>query len=334
MANPLIPNYCADPTAVEYEGRLYVYGTNDHQQYQFDVNGKNTYEKIKSLVMMSTDDMINWTYHGTIDVQPLAPWIIAAWAPSIVSRIEADGKTHFYLYYSNSGWGVGVLTAASPAGPWTSPLSKSLIDGNTPGLGEKCKNAFDPGVVIDDDGTCWLSFGGSGQYDNIEENYIPGGARIVKLGSDMISITSEIIEIPAPYHFEASELNFINGTYIYTYNTNWGKREKWEIEGHVAPTACCMSYMTTKTPLVPESWEYRGNYFKNPGENGMEYSNNHTHLHKFKGEYYLFYHTLMLQKMNGVDGGFRSIFADKIEVDENTLQIKMTYPTLAGISTT
>ena len=32
-ANPISPNiFCADPTAVEYNGRLYVYGTNDQQQ--------------------------------------------------------------------------------------------------------------------------------------------------------------------------------------------------------------------------------------------------------------------------------------------------------------
>lgn len=34
-ANPVLDFlYCADPTAVEYNGRLYVYGTNDHQQYE------------------------------------------------------------------------------------------------------------------------------------------------------------------------------------------------------------------------------------------------------------------------------------------------------------
>ena len=34
-ANPISPNiFCADPTGVEYEGRLYVYGTNDQQQYE------------------------------------------------------------------------------------------------------------------------------------------------------------------------------------------------------------------------------------------------------------------------------------------------------------
>jgi arabinoxylan arabinofuranohydrolase len=317
--NPLITNmYCADPTAVVYEGRLYVYGTNDHQQYLHDKNGKNTYEKIKSLVMMSTDDMLNWTYHGIINVEELAPWIMASWAPSIVSRIEADGKTHFYLYYSNSGFGVGVLTATSPTGPWTSPLEKSLIDADHPAVNHKW-TPFDPGVVIDKDGVGWMSFG-AGEPGT---EYMPGGSHIVKLGSDMISLASEVTKIPAPYHFEASELNYINDTYVYTYNTNWKPRTDWTTSGFKAPapTRCSMVYMTTKTPLDPESWVYRGQYFKNPGDNGFDDSNNHTHLHKYKGEYYLFYHTLELQKNLGVTGGFRSIFVNKAEVNETTLEI-------------
>ena len=33
-ANPISPCvFCADPTAIDYKGRLYVYGTNDTQQY-------------------------------------------------------------------------------------------------------------------------------------------------------------------------------------------------------------------------------------------------------------------------------------------------------------
>ena len=32
--NPISPCvFCADPTAIDYKGRLYVYGTNDHQQF-------------------------------------------------------------------------------------------------------------------------------------------------------------------------------------------------------------------------------------------------------------------------------------------------------------
>ena len=73
-ANPISPNiFCADPTAVEYEGRLYIYGTNDHQQYNaVGDDGKNTYEQIKSLVVFSTDDMVNWIYHGRIEIGEIA----------------------------------------------------------------------------------------------------------------------------------------------------------------------------------------------------------------------------------------------------------------------
>ena len=47
-ANPVLDFlYCADPTAVEYNGRLYVYGTNDHQQYE--EAEKNSYEKRTSM---------------------------------------------------------------------------------------------------------------------------------------------------------------------------------------------------------------------------------------------------------------------------------------------
>lgn len=95
-ANPLLDFiFVADPTSVEYNGRLYVYGTNDTQQLDsVGKDGKNTYQYIHSLVMLSTDDMVNWTYHGLIDVKALSPWGIASWAPSIVSRVESDGKTY------------------------------------------------------------------------------------------------------------------------------------------------------------------------------------------------------------------------------------------------
>lgn len=327
-ANPLLDfQYMADPTAVVHDGRIYVYGTNDHQQY--DVvgrNGKNTYQHIHSLTMVSSDDMVNWTYHGVINVKALAPWGMASWAPSIASRKEADGKTHFYLYYSNSGSGVGMLTATSPVGPWTDPLGKCVVDGNTPGLG-KCKAPFDPGVVIDDKGIGWLSFGGGDSDD-----YIPGDARIVRLANDMKTLDSEIVEIKAPYHFEANELNYLNGTWIYTYNTNWKNRDAWPHKDIDKPSRCCMSYMTSRTPLETDSWTYRDNYFKNPGDYGMSDSNNHTHLVKFQGKYYLFYHSLGLQDSRDLKVGVRSICVEEIEVNEKDLTIHMGTATAKGVS--
>ena len=321
--NPLLSNiFCADPTAVEYEGRLYIYGTNDHQQYEaVGAEGSNTYEHIKSIVMISTDDMVNFTYHGTINVGEICPWAFASWAPSITSRVEDDGLTHFYLYFSNSGWGTGVITATSPTGPWSDPLGNSLIDGNTPGL-DGCQSPFDPGVCIAENGTGWLSFGGG-----------TDGARIVKLGSDMLSLDSEIKKIPSPFHFEASELNYINGTYVYTYNNDWsGHYENWDNESVFAPPQCSMSYLTTKTPLDPDSWVYQDYYFRNPGEQGLEYSNNHTHLQKYQGKYYLFYHALFPQKSLGTTGGFRSLCVNEAQVDEENVKISPVTGTREGVS--
>ena len=327
--NPLLDfNFNADPTAVEHEGRLYVYATNDHQQLDIvGPEGNNGYQHIHSLVMMSTDDMVNWIFHGYIDVKSLSPWGIASWAPSITKRMEADGKTHFYLYYSNCGVGVGMLTATSPVGPWTDPLGKNVVDKQSDGFGN-CGAPFDPGVVVDDEGRGWLSFGGGSNQFGTEYN--PGNARIVRLADDMMHLDSPITEIKAPYHFEANELNYINGTWVYTYNTSWVERKEWPLETE-KPSICCMSYMTSKTPLDTDSWEYQANYFKNPMDYGFLPSNNHTHLHKFQGEYYLLYHTLVLEEHRNGKGGFRSVCIDKIKVDEENLTIHMGEATRTGV---
>lgn len=322
--------YCADPTAVEYNGRLYVYGTNDHQQYEaVGDEGSNTYDKIKSFQVFSTDDMVNWTHHGTIDVESVAPWIMNSWAPSVVSRVEEDGLTHFYLYFSNNGCGVGVITATDPLGPWSDPLGKPLVNYDTEGL-DGCPNPFDPGVCIDDNGDGWIAFGGGRKKGGTD--FMPGVARIAKLGKDMVSFDSEFVEIKAPYFFEASELNFINGTYVYTYNNSWEKRIEWGIEGASLPKACSMSYMTSKTPLDTDSWVYVDDYFCNPGESGLGYSNNHSHLHKYMGKYYMFHHTMLRQTGAGTTtGGFRSLCVVEIPVNEETLEITPTGGNFTGV---
>lgn len=308
--------FTADPTAVEHNGRLYVYATNDQEEYE-TVGGKgnNGYQNIKSLVMMSTDDMVNWTYHGTIKMKDVAPWTHNSWAPSAVKTVDENGVTHFYIYFSNNGIGTAVITATSPIGPWTSPLNKNLIDSTTPGV-EDCKVLFDPGAVVDENGVGWLAAGGA-------------CSRFMKLGKDMISIDSKIITIDAPHHFEANELNYINGTYVYTYNIDWQSMDDWTLSPE-KPTTCCMVYLTSKNPLVADSWKYRHNYFKNPGENGFQYSNNHTHLHKFQGKWYILYHTMSLQHSFNTKGGFRNVCIDEIQIDEETVDIKMGAMTLKG----
>ena len=327
--NPLLDfMFTADPTAVVYDGRMYVYATNDHQQYEHvGKDGKNSYGHIRTLVMMSSDDMVNWTYHGLINTAEVAPWTALSWAPSITSRLEADGKTHFYLYYSNGGVACAVLTATSPVGPWSDPLGKNIIDHSVPGV--DVENPFDPGVVIDDQGTGWLSFGAG----TPKTEYMPDNARIVKLGADMISLASDISKIPAPYFNEASDLNVINGTWVYSYCTSWAERTEWPYSDIDKPTACNISYMTSKTPLDPDSWKYRDNYFKNTGDvNVGPLSNNHTHLLKFKEKYYITYHAMYLQDYFGTTGGFRNVGIEEMQVDEENVNIPMVKATFEGPS--
>ena len=322
--NPISPCvFCADPTAIEHDGRLYVYGTNDQQEFEVKGGkGENQYGKIKSLVVFSTADMVNWTFHGTIDAGTVcSPWCFASWAPSIVAREEEDGHKHFYMYFSIGASAVGVLTAKSPLGPWQSPLDHPMIDFDTPGVGE-CVCVFDPGVVIDDEGIAWIAFGGGSA--NSKGTYLmTGNSRIAKLNKDMITI-EQFVDLPAPYHFEANELNMMNGKYVLTYCTSGEDRSDWGQYSSTmeAPPGVSMCYMVTDNPLDPNSWEYRGDYVPNEGNFDLGWGNNHTHLHKFKENYYLFYQSTMLEiAMQTGASGFRSIGVNKAVVNENTQHI-------------
>ena len=348
--NPISANiFCADPTALEYNGRVYVYGSNDHQQ--FIANGKkgeNSYGSIKSIVVFSSDDMVNWTFHGTIDVAKLcsswvtSPWYQGfgvSWAPSVTWRTTEEGVDEFFLYFCNSSHGVGVLKANSPIGPWKSPNNKLMVHYDTPGANPANTNAnFDPGVVIDDNGVGWISFGGLGP-----SVIMPNAARIAKLKPSMTELDGAAVKIYAPYHFEANELNVIGGKFVYTYCSNWASRNDAEWNAYKSehginvpkPNTCTMCYMVSDNPMDPDSWVYKGVYGPHPG---MGTNNNHSHLQKFQGEYYHFYHGAPLMeswRSAGVIeqncGIFRSICVNKATVNEATQNIPTVTTNLEGV---
>ncbi len=336
--NPISPCvFCADPTAIDYKGRLYVYGTNDHQQFIINQKkGTNGYGNIKSLVVFSTDDMVNWTFHGTIDVGKVCgSWCGQSWAPSAVWRTNSQGKDEFFIYFANGGGSVGVIKGSSPIGPFTSPNSQAMITHGMSGV-DPCNWVFDPGAVIDENGQGWIAFGG-GDPQSSGSKLWPGNSRIAKLKPSMTEIDGSVVNMPAPYLFEASELNMIGGRYVYTYNTSWGERPDWgtyeKSNGQPAPSPCSMCYMVTDTPLKPSSWEYRGEYVPNEGNFGMGWGNNHTHLHKFQDKYYLFYHSTVLEEaMNTGASGFRSIGVDVAKVTDSTQTIDKVTLTKKGVT--
>ena len=334
--------FCADPTAIDYNGRLYVYGTNDHQQYKANKKASNDYGKIKSLVVFSTDDMVNWTFHGTIDVGKVTGWAGQSWAPSAVWRTNDKGKDEFFVYFANGGGSVGVLkSTTSPVGPFTSPNSQPMIQHGMAGI-DPCNWLFDPGAVIDSTGQGWIAFGG-GDPQKSGSKLWPGNSRIAKLAKNMTSLSGSAVNMPAPYLFEASELNIIGGRFVYTYNTSWSDRNDWskftKRNGQSAPSSCSMCYMVSDTPLDPDSWEYRGEYVPNEGNFGMGWGNNHTHLHKFQDNYYLFYHSTLLEQdmkaagaMDNSASGYRSIGVNKATVNEGTQKINKMTLTKGGVA--
>ena len=322
--NPLYTQrFGADPGVMEYNGRVYVYMTNDVVEY--DANGnvtENTYGQVNKINCISSDDMVNWTDHGCINVagsDGAAKWASLSWAPCAAHK-TINGKEKFFLYFCNGGNGICVLTADSPTGPWSDPLGHELITRAVP----NCNNIpwlFDPAVFVDDDGTGYLCFGG-GVPEGKEA--MPSTTRIVKLGSDMTSIVGSPITIDAPYVFEDSGINKIGNKYYYTYCSNWNTGGN-----NYGLSSAGIQYMVADNPLGP--YTYGGEFFKNQGNffAGMT-GNNHHSIVELNNQLYLFYHSRPVEKAMGIDGNYRSPQVDKITM--NGTKINSVTGTMTGIS--
>lgn len=327
--NPIATQrYSADPSVMVYNGRVYVYATNDVYEYNADGDVKeNAYGKVKTINCFSTTDFVNWTDHGAIPVagknleegapEGAAKWANNSWAPCAAHK-TIDGKEKFFLYFADNGSGIGVLTADSPEGPWTDPLGKQLVSRQTPTC-DTVEWLFDPAVMVDDDGSAYLCFGG-GVPSGKDEH--PMTARIVKLGADMISLDGEPVTIDAPYLFEDSGINKINGKYVYSYCTNWASGKKDGVGTAV------IAYMTSDSPMGP--YTYVGTVFPNPSNLGGG-GNNHHSIFEFNGELYIAYHTRSVDsQVFGKSRNYRSTHIDKLTVNEDGIINKGT-PTMTGV---
>ena len=311
--NPLFTQrFGADPGVMEYNGRVYVYTTNDVIEY--DSDGKvteNTYAQVNKINCLSSEDLVNWTDHGAIPVagtDGIAKWATCSWAPCAAHK-TINGKEKFFLYFCNGGNGVSVLTADSPTGPWTDPLGKAMITRATPNCSD-ITWLFDPAVMVDDDGTGYLCFGG-GVPDG--KDAMPGTSRIVKLGDDMISLAGTPVTIEAPYLFEDSGINKIGDTYYYTYCSNWNTAGN-----AYGMTSGAIEYMTADNPLGP--YTYGGELFRNQGTFFGLYGNNHHSLCTLDGQLYLFYHNRSVEKAMGIEGNYRSPQVDAVTMQGTKIQ--------------
>lgn len=308
--NPVVAHkFGADPYALVFEDRVYLYNTNDAFEYSSDGSVKdNSYGSINKLSIISSDDLVNWTDHGAVQAagrDGAAKWATQSWAPAAAHRV-IDGKDKFFLYFANNASGIGVLTSDSPVGPWVDPIGKPLIARSTPGV-EEVTWLFDPAVLVDDDGKAYIYFGG-GLPEGKHE--MPNTARVMQLGDDMISVVGEASVIPAPYMFESSGINKVNGLYYYTYCSNFiaGVRPDGPPPGEIA-------YMVSDNPMGP--WTYKGTILKNPGHFFGVGGNNHQVIFQFQESWYIAYHAQTLSKAMGVPKGYRSTHLNQVFFNED-----------------
>jgi arabinoxylan arabinofuranohydrolase len=301
--NPLFTGaFGADPNILIYEGRLYIYMSNDTLEYDANgsLHGTPSYAAgIQGIRIVSSSDLANWTDHGAVNIvgpantNPLVeswpqvaemPNVRASWAPTATWK-EINGRPRFFLYWANSGNGIGVVTSnSSPAGPWASPLDKLLIDRDTPTCAS-VEYLFDPSVFIDDDGQAYLFFGGGGP--SVKDTHM---ARRVKLGSNMISLAADPEEWDVPYLFEASDMKKLGDTYYFSYSVNTSLAAGGSIAYIKSTEGPLTGFNDTPSIFLPTA----------STQLGSTDSNVHHAMFEFKGKTYITYHTQKAGEAMGV----------------------------------
>ena len=347
--NPLITQgFSADPTTMIYNGRVYLFASNDSLEYNASgaPEPRTFGQGIQGVRVISSADLSNWTDHGVIrpggipastnplipeeDLPRITPFDTRSWAPSATWKM-VDGKPKFFLYFANSGDGIGVITADSPTGPWTSPLNKLLIDRDTPTCSsEEVDYLFDPGIFIDEDGKAYLFFGG-GQagrpgYTNADWGY----ARRVRLNDDMVSLDGNPEQWVVPYLFEASDMFKLNGVYYFSY--------------------CCLTSVTGNTfglesseiaymmssdhPMGTFRPQPKGvlKMASRPTQLSSSDDNNHQTIFVFKDTVYIAYHAAKVAEAMGT-GKHRSSFIDKVTLN-NRAELEPVTMTRKGVDQT
>ncbi|MDQ0613977.1 arabinoxylan arabinofuranohydrolase [Microbacterium sp. W4I4] len=321
--NPINPwKFGADPTGLEWEGRLYVYATNDNQDYTArdkDAFGYATSDgqyNVTTLNVSSTTDMVNWVDHGEVPVagpDGVAPWAGRSWAPAAIAREvknpeTGEMETKIFLYFCNGGSGTAVLMGDSPLGPWHDVRSEAGYTGNdrmliSQGNPIQFKSGmwlFDPEIFVDDDGQAYLYFGGNTIGDAPKH---PKSTAVVKLRDNMYEVACDgegeescedaVRYIDAPGVFEASSMMKHDGKYYYTYSANFGIRYE---EGKY-PSAGSIPYMITDDPMSLTPENYVGVAFENPNSFFQDAGgNNHSDIMQYKDRTYFLYHSRTLGK--------------------------------------
>lgn len=294
--NPYLPSfeYIPDGESYVFGDRVYVYGS--HDQFNGTEYCPNDY------VCWSADvnDLGNWKYEGVIyrktqDPMCNDPEKRLLFAPDV--QRGADGR--YYLYYGFDFLGVmAVAVCDTPAGKYEFYGHVHYADGTLLGEKEGDPFQFDPGVLVDDDGSVYLYSGFCPEYFpwhifGLPERLIKGGM-VIELEKDMVTVKEgpKVIfpnkangkgtNFEGHEFFEAPSMRKIDDTYYFVYSS---------FNGHE------LCYATSKSPV--EGFKYGGTIISNADiyfngrtdKEALNYSaNNHGSIVEINGQWYVFYH--------------------------------------------
>ena len=292
-ANPYMPLWehvpDGEPRVFEYNGekRVYLYGSHDTLKTEYCGPDQVVWSA-------PVDDLTNWTCHGVCYTSTDGSIL---YAPDVVQK----GDT-FYMYAAEAkGSRIMLATSKNPAGPFTNPKLTEL--------------AFDPGILVDDDGRVYAFWGFCKQY-------------CAELNDDMLSVKKETITHMTPQGGNLQTWAFREGAYVFyrkgTYYFMWSVDDTGSPNYHVC-------YGTAKSPLGPITID-ENNYLviKQKPEDGI-YGTAHNSVLQIPGkdEWYIVYHRINKHHLHQDPGIHREVCIDKLTFDKKGKIIPVT-PTLNG----
>ncbi len=307
--NPFVQTwFTSDPAPMVSGDRLYVYTGHDEDGADFFW--------MQEWRVYSTEDMVNWTDHGSPLALESFSWADdRAWASQCIER---DGKFYWYICAHSKlskGMAIGVAVSDSPTGPFRDALGKPLFENGS-------WDHIDPTVLIDDDDQAWLMWGNPRVY-------------YLKLNRDMISysgelgrldMTEEAFGSPAMNQREKGKKykdSYVEGPWLMRAPhsapegaTSANKRKSKEAPSGAVGRAYYLlyaaggvpehiSYSTAPSPTGP--WTYAGEIM--PLCDTKSFTN-HCGVADFKGHSYFFYHT---GKLPGGGGFGRSVAVEEFK---------------------
>lgn len=295
--NPYLPSYEYIPDGEPYlfGNRLYVFGSHDR------FNGK--YFCLNDYVCWSApiDNLKDWKYEGVIYKKTQDPMNQKGWYHLYAPDVAKGSDGRYYLYYALDFFGVmSVAVCDTPSGEYEFYGHVRFPDGKIWGKTSGDAFAFDPGVLVDDDGRVYLYSGFAPKaplpavVTGFRKHAMEGGY-VMELEPDMVTIkekpklifnkAGKAVGTDFENHefFEASSIRKIKNKYYFIYSS---------IHNHE------LCYATSDSPV--SGFKYGGTIISNGdvflnGNSDEKHANNylgnnHGSIVEVNGQWYVFYH--------------------------------------------